>query len=635
MCGIVAYVGVPEAGSLVIESLRRLEYRGYDSAGLAVRHYTDGLPRLTRARAVGRLKNLQDVIAHNELPEAYMAIGHTRWATHGAATEANAHPHLDCHGDFAVVHNGMIENQEVLREDLISQGHTFASETDTEVLAHLFEREAAKHPWPHSHTEHHSYLAHLASSVAPLLQGSQVVVVLSRQSSILLAFRTGNAGGLAVGSNASVAMFASDVPAIAPHASDFWFIDSGEIVTAAAGEVLFYSAVGGFRSITKSAQHIVFPKGQTELVGYSTHMLKEIFEQPDALRRGLEQRIQLQPPDILLADMNLSRDAGPELTGRNLRKIVLTGCGTPWNACLVGRQFFEDLAGIPCQVEYAHEYAYRSPLHESNTLFIAVTQSGETADVLLALEVAKSAGASTLTITNVAGSASTRISDATWYLNSGPEFCVAETKTFTSQLLLLLLLAIKFGIVRQKLPPEAAAALIDEVARLPDRATACLGSTASDCAALATTYAGYESFLFLGRGLCYPIAQEGALKLKELSYAHAEGYPAGEMKHGPIALITENYPVVALVPKDSSKEKMLMQMQQIKARGARILAVTNAPDTRISSLTSDILYFPMTSAVLAPILAVIPLQLLAYHIATERGNDVDHPRNLAKSVTVG
>jgi glucosamine--fructose-6-phosphate aminotransferase (isomerizing) len=614
MCGIVGYVGPKPLLPVLIEGLRKLEYRGYDSAGVAV--IRQG--HLEIRRSAGKLSKLEDVLVKQPV-DGQFGIGHTRWATHGRPTEENAHPHHDCKNKIVVVHNGIIENYLELKQELIAEGHKFVTETDTEVVAHLVEKESRGDG--------------LEAAVRRALQrirGLYALVLISTEDpETIVAVRNGPP--LVVGLGEGEFFVASDVPAILAHTRKVVFLEDQEIVIVTRAGARFTNFAG--KPIEKKPQHITWDPVMAEKAGYRHFMLKEINEQPWAVRETVLGRTSLESGRVFLEEMKI--DAA---SLASINRVLILACGTSWHSALVGKFLIEELAHVPVEVDYGSEYRYRHPLVDSHTLAIAITQSGETADTLGALREAKRRGARSLAICNVVGSMATREADGTVYTHAGPEIGVASTKAFTTQLIALHLFAIHLGQVRGTLKPDVAKTLIAELDRLPRHIEDTL-KVDSAIEALASETHQHSDFLYLGRGINYPIALEGALKLKEVSYIHAEGYPAGEMKHGPIALIDEDLPVVALAPDDHVFEKMVGNIQEAKARGARVIVVTNTSKVRAFD---DILHrerdvviaVPDAHPLFMPVLLVIPLQLLAYHIAVRRGCDVDQPRNLAKSVTV-
>ncbi len=611
MCGIVGYVGSRDAASIVVEGLRRLEYRGYDSAGLAV--IQDG--QLVRQRAVGKLVNLDRVLAEHPL-KGTVGIGHTRWATHGGVTEVNAHPHTDCTGSLVVVHNGIMENYLELKKELKAQGHTFRSETDTEVIAHLIEQ---------NYSDGGTLVDAVRRALCQLRGFNAVVVLSAREPGSLIAARLGNAGGVVVGRGDGEMFLASDVPALLAHTRQAIFLESREVVAVSRDGARFWSLDG--TPLEKEWQDIPWDPVSVAKEGYKHFMQKEIYEQARSAADIIRGRV-----DFERGQVHLDMSVAPEML-RRVERIYSVACGTAWHSALVGKFMIEELARLQVEVDYGSEFRYRDPLLDERSLVLAVSQSGETVDTLAAMDKARQCGVPTIAVVNVVGSEASRIADGVVYMRAGLEIGVAASKTFTSQMLAQYLLALYLGLVRGTLSPERARALIADLVELPNLIGQVL-SNGHEYEALANEYFKRKDFLYLGRGINYPIALEGALKLKEISYIHAEGYPAGEMKHGPIALIDERMPVVTIAVHDRVYEKMISNIEQVKARGGIVIAVTTEGDTRIAQKADHVLYVPQTSPLLTPVLTVLPLQLLAYHIAVRRGCDVDQPRNLAKSVTV-
>lgn len=613
MCGIVGYVGQRSAAPIVLEGLRRLEYRGYDSAGLAVIEPDNSL---SIRRHVGKLSNLQ--VACDDNPVAgHIGIGHTRWATHGKPSEINAHPHVDCTGTTVVIHNGIVENFLSLREELLAEGHVFRSDTDTEVIVHLAEKYMAEG----------LNLEEAARQAVNRLQGAHGIVFLStREPDKLVAVRVGNAGGVTLGVGDGEMFVASDIPAILEHTRRMVFLESRQmaVVTRDAWRCLTLDG----EPVHKSVQTIAWDPVSAAKGEYKHFMQKEIYEQARAVTDTIRGRVDFDRGDVLLDQVGIS----PE-KARSLDRIVITACGTAMYAGLVGKYMIEHLARIPVDVDYGSEFRYRDPLLNERTLVATVTQSGETVDTLAALEEARSKGCPTIGIVNVVGSQASRVCDGVIYMQAGPEIGVASTKAYTSSLVDLYLLGLYLGKARGTLSPARMRQLVDDLVRLPDLVGHVLDKGA-EYERLAGHYFKCENFLYLGRGINYPTALEGALKLKEISYIHAEGYPAGEMKHGPIALIDERMPVVVVALRDEVYDKILNNIEQVKTRDGVVIAVATAGDEKIAQKVDEVIYVPWASPLLNPVLAVIPLQLLAYHIAVRRGCDVDQPRNLAKSVTV-
>jgi glutamine---fructose-6-phosphate transaminase (isomerizing) len=614
MCGIVGYVGDQPLLPVLIEGLRKLEYRGYDSAGVAVVR----LGELDIRRSAGKLANLENVIAAHPIAGEY-GISHTRWATHGRPTEENAHPHRDCRGRIVVVHNGIIENYLELKRMLIAEGHTFVTETDTEVVAHLIEK-----LWKGDG------LAAAVRRALPHLRGLFALVLISADDpDTIVAVRNGPP--VVVGLGKGEYFVASDVPAILAHTREVVFLDDEQmvVVTRAGAEFTDYQG----NTVAREPQTINWDPVMAEKAGYKHFMLKEIHEQPWAVRETTLGRGSVESGRVFLNEMKLSAEAL-----NTIDRIVILACGTSWHSALIGKFLIEELAKVPVEVDYGSEYRYRDPIVNGRTLAVVITQSGETADTLAALREAKHKGARSIAICNVVGSMATREADGTVYTHAGPEIGVASTKAFTSQLVALHLLAIHIAQVRNTLSDERAVELLKGLEQLPVLIEEALQSDGA-LEDLAKKLYQRRDFLYLGRGINYPIALEGALKLKEISYIHAEGYPAGEMKHGPIALIDEDLPVVAIAPNDHVLEKMIGNIQEAKARGGQVIVVTNrslanAFDEILDPAHDTVITVPDADPLLMPVLLTIPLQLLAYHIAVRRGCDVDQPRNLAKSVTV-
>jgi glucosamine--fructose-6-phosphate aminotransferase (isomerizing) len=612
MCGIVGYVGPRQATSIVVEGLKRLEYRGYDSAGVAV--LQNG--RIALRRSVGKLTNLVSVLEEDPV-RGHIGMGHTRWATHGKVTEVNAHPHTDCQGEIVVIQNGIVENYVELKEELQAEGHTFRSQTDTEVISHLVEK-------------YYSQEGDLATAVRQALnrmEGFNAIVVLSsHEPDKLVAARLGNAGGVVIGQGEGEMFLASDMPALLDHTQQMIFLKSQEMAVVTQTGVSFFTLEG--IPIQKEVHVIPLDPVAVAKGGYKHFMQKEIYEQSRSVTDAIRGRVDFDKAVIYLEDMHIDREVL-----RRANKIYSVACGTAWHSALVGKFMIEELARLHVEVDYGSEFRYRDPLLDDRTLLLAVTQSGETVDTLAAMDRAREADIKTLTIVNVMGSEASRVADGVMYMRAGLEIGVAASKTFTSQMMLHYLLALYLGQIRGTIQKERMRELLRDLVELPNLVGQVL-ENGTEYEALASEYSKRENFLYLGRGINYPIALEGALKLKEISYIHAEGYPAGEMKHGPIALIDERMPVVAIAVKDKVYEKMINNIEQVKARGGTVIALATEGDEDIASKADHVLYIPQTSSLLTPVLAVIPLQLLAYHIAVRRGCDVDQPRNLAKSVTV-
>ena len=609
MCGIVGYIGSQNAVPILIEGLKKLEYRGYDSAGIAF--FQEG--KVGVRRSVGKLRNLESAIEGQRL-FSHIGIGHTRWATHGRPSEENAHPHRS--GKIVVVHNGIIENYLQLKEDLSAKGHTFSSETDTEVIAHLIEE----------HSKRSKDLVTATRKALKELKGAYAIGVIKEDDpDTLVAARAGCP--LVVGLGRQEYFIASDLPAILSYTKDAIFLDDFEMAILTREGVQVTDLKG--KPKEKEPSRILWNPVMAEKGGYKHFMLKEIFEQPRALTDTFRGRISPETGTIYLHEMGLS-----EGQLRKIKKVVMVACGTSWHACLIGKYLVEELARVPGEVEIASEFRYRNPTVDKDTLLIAVTQSGETADTLAAMREAKKLGAKTVSICNVVGSTAAREADGVVYTHAGPEIGVASTKAFTAQLVALFLLALHLSRIRDVMSSEAVKKYLEELVRLPAKAEKLLMDVEDGIKKVAKQFFRHTDFLYLGRGYNYPIALEGALKLKEISYIHAEGYPAGEMKHGPIALIDEKMPVVFLVPKDAVYDKVATNVEEVRSRGGRVIAFVTDGDSKLDGKADFVFHVPETMPCLSPILMVIPLQLLAYHIAVLRGSDVDQPRNLAKSVTV-
>ena len=616
MCGIVGYVGKKQVVPVIIEGLRKLEYRGYDSAGIAVAGGAEGLQI---RRAEGKLRNLEEVIRLKPLDGTY-GIGHTRWATHGRPTEENAHPHRDCTGDIVVVHNGIVENYLPLKEQLQREGHVFKTETDTEVIAHLVEK---------------YFEGNLESAVrcaVKQLRGVFALAVLSRKDpGKIVAAREGPP--VVIGLGKGEYFVASDVPAILSHTRDMFFLADGDMAVLTADGVQLGDFNG--RPVNRKVQHVLWDPIMAEKGGYKHFMLKEIFEQPRAVRDTTLGRVGQETGRIFLDEMDIT----PKQF-QSFREVKIVACGTSWHAALAGKFMIEKLARIPVEVDYGSEFRYRDPILSPDVLTVVISQSGETADTLAAQREAKQKGSKTLAICNVVASMITREASGTIYTHAGPEIGVASTKAFTCQLTALAILALYLGQIRGRLDEETSRNFVHELIRIPGKLETILGNDAI-YEELGRKLFRATDFLYLGRGVHFPIALEGALKLKEISYIHAEGYPAGEMKHGPNALIDEKLPVVVLATRDSTSresellyEKTLSNIQEVKAREGKVVAIVTEGDTEIRKVADEVIEIPDAPDLLAPILEIVPLQLLAYHIAVRRGCDVDQPRNLAKSVTV-
>ncbi len=611
MCGIVGYVGSGKAADIILDGLRRLEYRGYDSAGIAVVE-GDGLGI---RRAVGKIGNLESLMRDEPLGGA-VGIGHTRWATHGRPSTTNAHPHADCAGSLVVVHNGILENYLSLKARLLADGHAFWSETDTEVLAHLLE----------SHLAAGLDLLGAARQTLREVRGAYAIGILAAASPRQLIVAKRGAGGVVIGLGKGEAYLASDIPALLPHTREMLILEDDELAVVEPERVTISTLDGG--AVSRAPSHISWDAGMAEKGGYRHFMLKEIFEQPRAVAETLRGRLIPETGSVAIPEMQLT---GDEMA--RFRRVVLVACGTSYHVALAARIMFERLAGVPTDAAVASEFRYSDPVLGPDTLVVAISQSGETADTVGAVKAARLRGAPVISITNVVGSAIARESTGVLYTHAGPEIGVASSKTFTATLAASYLLALSLGRSRGYLSELDGRKRLEDLLEIPRLMEEALRLD-EQTTELARRLAGYQNVLYLGRGPHYPVALEGALKLKEISYIHAEGYAAGEMKHGPIALIDSSMPVVALVPRDPSYERMLSNVEEVLARDGQVIAVCHAGDVDISRRAAAALAVPAAPDLLAPLVTVVPLQLLAYHIAVIRGLDVDQPRNLAKSVTV-
>ncbi len=609
MCGIIGYVGKKDVVPLLVDGLKRLEYRGYDSAGIAI--HADGKIRIEKVS--GKISALEARLAKVDF-KGTSGIGHTRWATHGEPTTVNAHPHCDCHARVAVVHNGIIENYSLLRDLLIKEGHTFTSETDTEVLAHLIER----------FHERGKPLEKAVKAALGMVQGTYgLAVICADEPQKIVAARKGSPLVLGIGSDEN--FVASDVAAIMCHTRDVVYMDDGEVAVVTPDG--FTTVTSDDQEVIKEVEKITWSLEMAEKGGFAHFMLKEIFEQPTSIRNALAGRILLDSGRAHLGGLNLTDE---EI--RNLSRIIITACGTSWHAGLIGEYMLEEYARIPVEVEYASEFRYRDPVLDPSVLVVVISQSGETADTLAAMREAKQRGSKVLGLCNVVGSTIAREANGGIYLHAGPEIGVASTKAFTSQVVVQMLLTMRLAGIRFgqfAAGPRIARALLE----LPKQVEGILMKS-EQIKEIAVEYSGHNNFLYLGRGYNFPVALEGALKLKEISYIHAEGYPAAEMKHGPIALIDDKMPVVVIAVRDNAYEKIMGNVEEVKARGGRVLAIASEGDEEIAKKADHVIYIPATLPALTPVLSVIPLQVLAYHIAVMRGCNVDQPRNLAKSVTV-
>jgi glucosamine--fructose-6-phosphate aminotransferase (isomerizing) len=602
MCGIIGYIGKRNAVPVLLYGLQRLEYRGYDSAGIAVVEKENG--KILIEKQVGKIKDLQEHLWGKKI-DGNLGLGHTRWATHGSPTVENAHPHISQNGKIAIVHNGIIENYMDLKGELLKKGYKFRSETDTEVIAHLLE------------DEYKEDLFKTALSVAKKLEGAYAVGIISlKEPDKIVAIKKGSP--LIVGLGKDENFIASDIPAVLEYTKDFLVLDDGEIAVITKDNVKVYNLEG--KEIEKKPLHVTWDVSVAEKGGYKHFMQKEIHEQPRTIGDTIS---------------GFSSSKNNELfeTLKNTDRLYIIACGTSYHAGLVGKFWIEKFAKIPVEVDYASEYRYRDRIIDENTVVLGISQSGETADTRFALLDAKSEGAKTVGLVNVVGSSLSRESDYVLYTYCGPEIGVAATKTFTAQLVTLLLFSLEAGLKRKTISEDTYKNIYEELLHIPSKVEKILQKD-SQIKEIAYKYMNATDFLFLGRNINYPIALEGALKLKEISYIHAEGYPAGEMKHGPIALIDEKLPVVSVIPKDRFYDKMFSNIQEVKARKGKIISVATEGDEKIKEISEDVIYIPETQDMLYPILTVLPLQILSYHIATLLGKDVDQPRNLAKTVTV-
>ncbi len=619
MCGIVGYIGNQQAWPIILEGLQRLEYRGYDSAGIAI---YDGAGEFQFRKTVGKVDGLATA-GQVDFPQGSVGLGHTRWATHGKPSHANSHPHTECHQQVVIVHNGIVENFLQLKRRLVGQGHHFTSETDTEVIAHLIEEGLSQ-----GLSFEESF-----RRLGGILEGSQAVAATMKgDAGKICALRLGHAGGIVVAHRDGQSIVASDLPGMLPllrqdsHSGDVGFLESGEMAVVTR-EGVGYSDLEG-NPLDKQLRHVTAEDVLIDKGGYRHFMLKEIMEQPQAMAAALRERVDFDEGLVQLPNFPISDS---DIAG--LQRVMLIGCGTSLHAAQVGRHLMERLADLPAEAESASEFRYRDAFINDRTLYVSIAQSGETADTVAAMQEIKDRGGRLITICNVEGSQTSRLAEGTLYMRSGLEIGVASTKTFIASLAILNLLGIHLGQVRGHLSRQDSRRLVDDLAHLPNLIGEMLGDT-TPYQRLARRFNGYNDFLFLGRGINSPIAMEGAIKLKEISYIHAEGYPAGEMKHGPIALIDEGMATLALAPRDSLFDKMLGNVKEVKARDGVVIGVATAGDTELPDEVDEVIFIPEAPEHLVPLLATIPLQLLAYHIAVQRGCDVDQPRNLAKSVTV-
>jgi len=608
MCGIIGYVGPKETAEVLIEGLKRLEYRGYDSAGIAVFH--QGQIEIRRKK--GKLTHLKELIEQESF-DGRAGIGHTRWATHGRPSDENAHPHKA--GRVAVVHNGIIENYLPLKEDLKKRGHRFTSETDTEIISHLIDEFLQEGCEP---------LIAVRKAMERIKGSYALGILVEGEQRALIACR--NESPLVIGLGEGEYFIASDIPPILPHTRNFIFMEDGEIAYLSTEGIKLYDSEG--KEISREAKQVDWSPLMAERAGYKHFMLKEIFEQPRAVIDTIRGRVSEEKGDAVFEEVHLDQKVL-----KKIRRIILIACGTSYHAALVGKFLFEEFCRIPVEVDIGSEFRYRNPIIGEDTLLIAISQSGETADTLAGLREGKKKGAMTLAICNVVESTLARESHSVIYTHAGPEIGVASTKTFITQLVVLLLLALRMGRELGRIGVQEGRSLIEELIKIPHRMEETLKSS-KQVVQIAKKYLQAKHFLYLGRGINYPIALEGALKLKEISYIHAEGYPAGEMKHGPIALIDREMPVVVLAPKNEVYEKILSNIEEVKAREGMVIGLASPSDREIGRRVDDVIYIPDTHPFLSPILLTIPLQLLAYYMADFKGTDVDQPRNLAKSVTV-
>lgn len=607
MCGIVGYIGKQKAVPILMDGLKRLEYRGYDSAGIAVLENKE----LLFEKAAGKISVLENMLNGKKF-DATTGIAHTRWATHGEPTNQNAHPHIDCKGEIAVVHNGIIENFDALKEVLARKGHKFITQTDTEVLAHLIEE------------YFEGDLAEATRTALSLIEGTYGIAVLSQKNpDKIVVARHGSP--LVIGNGEDENFVASDVSAILKHTKQVVYLKDNEMAVVTSKDFSI-TTIDNIK-VTPHIQEISWSLDMIEKGGYSHFMLKEIFEQPLTLRDAIRGRLNSIDGTARLSGLNLQYE---QL--QHINRIIFLACGTSWHAGLIGEYMIEENAGIPVEVEYASEFRYRSPIIQDGTIVFAISQSGETADTLAAMREAKRKGATVLGICNVVGSSIARDTDGGVYIHAGPEIGVASTKAFTSQIMVLSLISLLLARMRN-MSLERGREVIQHLQEIPEKVEAALKKE-EEVKKIAQLYHKKNNFLYLGRGINFPVALEGALKLKEISYIHAEGYPAAEMKHGPIALIDENMPVVVLAIKDAVYDKVLSNIEELKARKARVIAIATEGDCEISKKVEHVIYIPKTLDMLTPLLSIIPLQLLAYHMAVLRGCNVDQPRNLAKSVTV-
>jgi glucosamine--fructose-6-phosphate aminotransferase (isomerizing) len=608
MCGIVGYIGTKSASEVILDGLRRLEYRGYDSAGIAVISGN----KIELRRSVGKLGQLSKMLARENL-KGTVGIGHTRWATHGKPSEENAHPHTDCSGKIVVVHNGIVENYLELKRHLITEGHVFKSETDTEIFAHLIEKHLSG-----------NLLEAVTKTLKEVKGAYALSVICADNPDYIIAARKD--APLIIGLGKGENLLASDIPALLAYTRDMIFLEEGDIAELTSSRVRIFDHRG--QEVQRKVQNIAWDAVQAEKGGFKHFMLKEIFEQPQSIQDTFRGRLYPDEGRIYLEDVAFENSFLQEIS-----KIYIVACGTSYHAGLVGKFLFERLAGVPAEVDIASEFRYRSPVLDKKALTVVISQSGETADTLAALRLAKQSNCKTLAICNVLGSTASREADNVFYTHCGPEIGVASTKAFTGQLTALYLIALDWAKKRGMMEQKEFQRILTEFWEIPMRIREVL-KTNDQIASLAREYSSKRDFLYLGRNLNYPIALEGALKLKEISYIHAEGYPAGEMKHGPIALIDENMPIMVVATAGKVYDKVLSNIEEARARGGKVIAIATEGDREIQSKTEHQIFVPQVDEVFSPLLNVVPMQLFAYHVAVHLGCDVDQPRNLAKSVTV-
>jgi len=609
MCGIIGYVGEGDAPTILIDGLKRLEYRGYDSAGIAVIFKDE----LFLRRCKGKVADLEKIL-RKEPVSSSIGIGHTRWATHGKPSEENAHPHTDCKNEIVLIHNGIIENHMELKQKLKKEGHKFKSETDTEIIVHLIEK---------FYTQTKDLLNAVSKAIKELKGSYAIGVLTKREPDRIVAAR--KESPLIVGLGKGENFIASDIPAVLPHTREVVALDDGEVALIKKDKVEIFK---NGKKIKKKSSIVPWDPVMAEKEGFKHFMLKEIFEQPRAIQDTLRGRYNLETGEVSFEFLNLS-----DQEIKNFKKIFIVACGTAYHAGVVGKFLIENLAKIPVEVDIGSEFRYRNPLITKADFLIIISQSGETADTLASLRLAKKKKVKSIAICNVVGSSATRESDGVVYTHAGPEIGVASTKAFTTQLTVLYLLSIYIAMARKSISKSQSVSLLSQIIKLPHRISDVLKS-AKQIEELAHRYFKKKDFLYLGRNINYPIALEGALKLKEISYIHAEGYPAGEMKHGPIALIDEEMPVVVIATKGSVYEKVISNIQEAKTRGGIIISIATKGDKAVKKFSDDVIFVPQVDEKLSPIINVIPLQLLAYYVALLRGCDIDQPRNLAKSVVV-